>query len=103
MPLEGGMLEQVEAWVSLETGRLEKLASISEFETSPTGHENRSVSWILDGPTFMTQVVVWDSGEFEIDFTDAAGGVETRSGQAACFSEVKSILESARDWVLRGS
>lgn len=99
-----GLLERAQEWISLEIRKPEKLATVSEIEISPDGRDPKSVSWILDGGDFMAQVVLWESGEFEKDFANVATGqVQTSSGRIASFSELESLLASARDWVLRDS
>lgn len=104
MPVEGDLLERAKEWISLEVQKAEKLAEISEIEVSPGERDPKSVSWILNGNDFMAQVVLWESGEFESDFANVATGqVQTRSGRVASLSELESLLESARDWLLQAS
>ncbi|MDT0464647.1 hypothetical protein [Streptomyces gibsoniae] len=102
MSVADELIEQVRAWISLEGRRSPELEAASNIEVSPGGHHPRSLSWILEGSDFMAQAVLWESGEFEVDFAEVATGqVRTQSGRAADFRDLESVLEAARDWVMR--
>ncbi|WP_310718763.1 hypothetical protein [Streptomyces lydicus] len=100
--MEQGFIAQAQAWISLENAKVPTLAAISRVELSPEQHCPRSVSWILEGSDFMTQVVLWESGSFEADLAEVATGkVQTNSGQLGDVTELESLLGAARDGALR--
>lgn len=103
MSLGSALLDRAQEWIRQEIHKMEALRDISEIGTSPNEGEPTSVSWILDGGTFMAQVVLWDTGEFEEDLVNAeTGRVRTRSGRLATPGDLESCLTAARDWVLQG-
>lgn len=102
MFLGAALLERAQEWIRQEIHKAEALRDASTIETSPDESELTSVSWILDGGNFMAQVVLWDTGEFEVDLVNAeTGQVRTRSGRLESPSELESCLATARDWVLQ--
>jgi hypothetical protein len=102
MFMKAGIIEQAQAWISLEVSRERSPAPVSDTQISPDGHVPVSLSWILEGGDFMAQVTLWETGEFETDFAEVATGqVHTRGGRVASSGELQSVLASARDWVLQ--
>ncbi|MFE0174652.1 hypothetical protein ACFWZ2_20240 [Streptomyces sp. NPDC059002] len=97
------LLERAQEWIRQEVGDGTDLTAVSEVEFSLAGRAPRSVSWVLDGESFMAQLVLWDTGEFEEDLaTVETGQVQTRSGRLTSPDELERRLAAARDWALQG-
>ena len=102
MPLRGAeLLEATSAWVaSMRNGG--ESSVLSEVEESPTDRDPRSIRWILEGSERISQMVIWDDGQAELDLADVASG-DVRSEHVQINSQhgLEDTLSRVRDWVFQ--
>jgi hypothetical protein len=99
---ESDLLESAHAWIADEDVKRHALAVSSEIEVSPLDRNPRCISWILESPDFVGQIVIWGDGQAEVDLADiATGEIRSEHRQIDDHDELASILGAVQDWVVR--
>lgn len=76
----------------------------SKVELSPEDRNPRSISWIVDGTSRMSQVVLWSDGQSEIELAEVASGqIMSEHCQVDGESSLAELVDRVRSWLLDGS
>lgn len=98
------LLVAARGWTREAQNSWEGTTIVSRFEESPEGLFPRSVSWILEGPNFMGQIVIWEDGRSELDMiTVATDEARCEYRKVDSRDKLQTALSAVRDWVVRDS
>ena len=102
MTAHPGLLETARHLILAREAEWAGTGIFSEIETSPNEHAFHSLSWILDGPEFSAQLVIWEDGRSELDLIDvAAGEVRSEHREVGEEGDLRSTLDTVVNWVVR--
>ncbi|MBV1856080.1 hypothetical protein [Catellatospora tritici] len=96
------LLNAVRSWIDARQTDAAAADLISGVEESSGDRSPRSISWILEGPETMGQLVVWEDGRAELDLADIVQGqAQTEQQFIPDRDELYRILERVWRWVDR--
>jgi len=76
----------------------------SKVELSPEDRNPRSISWIVEGASRMSQVVLWADGQSEMDLAEVASGqIVSEHCQVDGESSLTELFDRVSSWLLDGS
>ena len=73
----------------------------SQIELSPPDRDPGSISWIVEGGSRMSQMVLWEDGQSEIDLAEVESGrVTSEHRRVDNDVALVELVDSVRSWLL---
>jgi hypothetical protein len=104
MLMGADLLTRAVSLISDTESALPEPAFSSQIELSPEDRNPRSISWIVEGVSRMSQVVLWEDGQSETELADVASGqITSEHLRIEGESSLTALVERVRSWLLDGS
>lgn len=96
------LLEAFRGWIARPEHVPTGSGVISEIEESPGDRNPRSIRWILESSEMMSQIVLWEDGQSELDLIEVATSeVRSEYRQIGSQQQLDQVLRIVRQWVIR--
>lgn len=97
------LLVRAESLINSVESKLNEYGFDSQVELSPEDRDPRSISWIVEGEHRMSQIVLWEDGQSEIELAEVeTGQVISEHHKIEGESAVTALIDSVKLWLLEG-
>lgn len=97
--------QRLQAWFAEHEKHLESCGITGDLQQSPEDGRTKTSTWMtLERDDHIAVLIVWSSGEAEIDYGDAATGqVRQQHRDLHTFQDLLDAIESIYEWTDKGT
>jgi hypothetical protein len=100
-PISAELPQSLQAWFAEHEDRLQSCGITGAIQQSPEDGRTKTSTWMtLENDEYVAVLIVWSSGEAELEYGDVATGQVRQQHRDLCtFQDLLDAIETIREWI----